>query len=69
MCLHHGCDQGKALLDPQAKLGLIWYVCDEAVDGLVSEGVRCISTPRTLAMSTRGPLARDAVPRRNIVPA
>ena len=37
-CLHHGFDQSKALFDPQAKLGLIWYVCEEVVDSLVSEG-------------------------------
>ena len=32
MCLHHGFNQGKALFDPQAKLGLVWCVCDEAID-------------------------------------
>ena len=37
MCLHHGFNQGKALFDPQAKLGLIWYVYEEIVDGLVRE--------------------------------
>ena len=39
MCLHHGFDQSKALFDPQAKLGLIWCVCEEVVDSLVSEGL------------------------------
>ena len=38
ICLHHGFNQGKALFDPQAKLGLIWYVCEEVVDSLASEG-------------------------------
>eukprot|EP00964_Phaeocystis_antarctica_P063891 scaffold38372_cov58-Phaeocystis_antarctica.AAC.3 len=38
MCLRHGFNQGKALFDPQAKLGLIWCVCEEVVDSLVSEG-------------------------------
>ena len=38
VCLRHGCDQGEVLSDPQAKLGLIWYVCEEVVDSLVSEG-------------------------------
>ena len=37
MCLRHGFNQGKALFDPQAKLGLIWYVYEEIVDGLVRE--------------------------------
>ena len=39
MCLRHGFNQGKALFDPQAKLGLIWCVCEEVVDSLVSQGL------------------------------
>eukprot|EP00964_Phaeocystis_antarctica_P111730 scaffold76021_cov62-Phaeocystis_antarctica.AAC.3 len=37
MRLHHGCDQGKPLMYPLAKLGLIRCVCDEAFDGLSRE--------------------------------